>query len=129
MQLDDILANAEDQDRGTWFDLRDPVLGEPTGIRFRMAGPDSATQARARVRLVDELADLADDEGRVSADAREKARINSLARCVLGWEIREGGEDLPFTHANVLRVLRSAQWVHEQVDSFAGARPAIKGVS
>lgn len=127
MQLDDILAHAEDQDRGSWFDLRDPVQGEPTGIRFRMAGPDSATQARARLRLIDDLAELADEEGRVSAEARERARLNSLARCVLGWEIKEGGEDLPFTHANVLRVLRSAQWVHEQVDAFAGARRPIEG--
>ena len=58
MQLNDILSNAEDQDRGRWFDLADPVTGEPTGIRLRIAGPDSATQARARLKLADELAEL-----------------------------------------------------------------------
>lgn len=128
MQLDDILANAEDQDRGQWFDLRHPVTGAETGIRFRIAGPDSATQARARLRMVDDLAGAADEEGQVSAEAREKCRLNSLARCVLGWEISEDGEPVPFTHANVLRVLRSASWVHEQVDAFAGARVAFMGV-
>lgn len=125
MQLNDILSNAEDQDRGRWFDLLDPVTGKPTGIRFLIAGPDSATQARARLKMVDDLAAAADDEGRVSAEAREKCRLNSLARCVLGWEIAEDGEPVPFTHANVLRVLRAAQWVHQQVDAMAGDRAAF----
>ncbi|MEF9601115.1 hypothetical protein O4J55_01830 [Paracoccus sp. PXZ] len=125
MQLNDILSNAEDQDRGRWFDLLDPVTGKPTGIRFLIAGPDSATQARARLKMVDDLAAAADDEGRVSAEAREKCRLNSLGRCVLGWEIAEDGEPVPFNHANVLRVLRAAQWVHQQVDAMAGDRAAF----
>lgn len=127
MQLNDILANAEDQDRGLWFDLMDPLTGEPTGIRLRLAGPDSATQARARLRMVDELAEAADDDGRVSAEAREKCRLNSLARCVLGWEVSEAGEPVPFTHANILRLLRAAAWVHQQVDAMAGNRAAFLG--
>ena len=126
MQLNDILANAEDQDRGKWFDLADPWTGKPTGIRFLIAGPDSATQARARVKLVDELAGLADLDGRISAEAREKVRLNNLARCVLGWEIHEDGEPVPFSHANVQRVLRAASWVQAQVDSFAGDRAAFR---
>ena len=127
MQLDDILANAEDQDRGQWFDLLDPLTGAPTGLRLRVAGPDSATQARARLKMVDELAEAADDEGRISAEAREKCRLNSLARCVLGWEVSEAGEPVPFTHANVLRLLRAAAWVHQQVDAMAGNRGAFMG--
>lgn len=126
MQLNDILSDAEDQDRGRWFDLRDPVTGEATGIRLRLAGPDSATQARARLKMVDELAEAADDEGRVSAEAREKCRLNSLARCVLGWEIEEDGAPVPFTHKNVVRLLRAAAWVHAQVDAFAGDRAAFR---
>jgi hypothetical protein len=43
MQLDAIEANAADQDKGRWFDLLDPVSGTKTGIRLRLAGPDSAT--------------------------------------------------------------------------------------
>lgn len=126
MQLNDILSDAEDQDRGRWFDLRDPVTGEATGIRLRLAGPDSATQARARLKMVDELAEAADDDGRVSAEAREKCRLNSLARCVLGWEIEEDGAPVPFTHKNVVRLLRAAAWVHAQVDAFAGDRAAFR---
>lgn len=129
MQLNDILSNAEDQERGRWFDLADPVTGQPTGIRLRIAGPDSDTQAKARLKLSDELAELADLDGRVSAEAREKARRNSLARCVLGWEIEEDGAPVPFTQANVVRLLRAAFWVEQQVDGFASDRAAFHDTS
>ncbi|AXQ94010.1 hypothetical protein LV780_09495 [Cereibacter azotoformans] len=120
--LSAILADAEDQERGAWCDLLDPVTGRATGIRFRVAGPDSRTQAKARLALSDELAEAADADGRVSAEAREKARLNSLARCVLAWEIEEDGKPVPFSHANVVRVLRAATWVQAQVDAFAADR-------
>jgi hypothetical protein len=125
MDLKAILANVEDQDRGAWLDLRHPVSGAETGIRFRIAGPDSATQARARLKLVDDLAEQAMDDGRVPAEDREAARLNSLARCVLGWEITEDGQPVPFNHANVVRVLKAAPWVQAQVDAFAADRRAF----
>lgn len=125
MQLNDILSNAEDQEKGRWFELADPVTGRGTGIRLRIAGPDSATQAKARLAMVDELAAAAGDDGRVGAEARERVRLNSLARCVLGWECSEDGQPVPFTHANVLRLLRAAQWVQLQVDALAGDRAAF----
>lgn len=128
MQLNDILAEAQDHDRGRELVLLDPVDGKPTGITLRIAGPDSATQARARLQMMDELAEAADDSGMVSAEAREKARLNSLARCVLGWEISEDGQPAPFTHANVLRLLRAGVWVQGQVDAFAADRAAFRGV-
>lgn len=122
-----ILADAQDQDRGREFELRDPVTGDATGIKLRVAGPDSATQNRAQLALSDALADAADIEGRVGAAARQSARLDSLAACVLGWEISENGEPLPFTHANVVRLLRSAIWVREQIEDFASARAAFRG--
>lgn len=129
MQLNDILADAQDQDRGRDFDLLDPVTGKAVGITVRIAGPDSATQARARLQMMDDLAELADGEGRVSAINREKARLNSLARCVLGWDVKEDGEPVPFTHGNVLRLLKAATWVQAQIDSFASDRAAFRGVN
>lgn len=129
MDLTDIIADAQDQDRGRDFDLVDPVTGKPTGISLRIAGPDSATQARARLQMVDDLAEMADETGRVSAAMREKARINSLARCVLGWDVKEDGEPVPFNHANVVRFLRAATWVQAQVDAFASDRAAFRGQS
>lgn len=127
MQLNEIMADAQDQDRGRDFDLLDPVTGKSAGITVRIAGPDSATQARARLQMMDDLADMADPDGRVSAADREKARLNSLARCVLGWDVTEDGEPVPFNHANVVRLLKAATWVQAQIDGFASDRAAFRG--
>lgn len=129
MDLNEIAGFSADQDKGRDFDLLDPVTGEATGITFRIAGPDSATQHRAELAMVDELADMAGPDGQVSAEHREKARINCLARCVLGWTLEEDGEPVPFTHTNVVRVLRMGRWIQSQVDAFASDRAAFRGAS
>lgn len=127
MQLNDIISDAQDQDRGREFELVDPVTGKPTGIKLRIAGPDSATQNRARLTLSDDLAESADLDGRVSAAAREKLRIQCLAACVLGWDVEEDGKPVPFSQANVTRLLTAAMWVQAQVDDFASDRAAFRG--
>lgn len=129
MQLNEILAMSADQERGAWFDLVDPLEGRPTGIRLRIAGPDSDTQRRARLMLADELVEMADVDGRVSSEHREKARIANLARCVLGWECEEDGKAVPFTTLNIIRLIRAGTWVEAQVDAFAADRAAHRGVS
>jgi len=125
MQLDDILTNIADQDRGRECELVDPVDGTPTGIRLWIVGPDSATAHRARLALADELAEMADHNGRVSAENREKARLNCLARHVIRWEVSEAGVPVPFSTANVLRLLK-VHWVAEQIDAFASDRAAFR---
>jgi hypothetical protein len=130
MNLSDISTFAEDQDKGRWLDLLDPIEGKPTGIRLLIAGLDSSVQARARLKLSDEIADMVDDEGRVSAENRETARLRNLARCVLGWEASEDGNPVPFGFDAVLRLIKAGRWVQEQVDDFAGSRRAYsKGVA
>ncbi|WP_299939437.1 hypothetical protein [uncultured Nitratireductor sp.] len=129
LTLEDIIANISDQDKGREFELVDPVDGKPTGIKFRVAGPDSETQRRSRLALTDELAEMADDRGRVTAEQRERARINSLARCVLGWTIEEYGKPIPFNHKNVVRVLMAGTWIQQQVDAFASDRAAFREVA
>lgn len=127
MDLSEIISNAEDQDRGRELEIADPVTGQPVGIKFRLAGPDSATQHRAQLKLFDELAEMAGPDGRVNAENREKARISCLARCVLGWDISEDGQPIPCTHANVVRVLLASRWLQAQVDSFAADRRPFMG--
>ncbi|WP_102960223.1 hypothetical protein [Mangrovicella endophytica] len=126
MTLDEVLANIADQDRGREFELVDPVTGQPTGIKLWIVGPDSDTATRSRIALYDELAEVADADGRVGAENREKANLNSLARHVLRWEISEAGEPVPFTTQNLLRLLR-VNWVRQQVDGFASDRAAHRG--
>ncbi len=122
MDLSDALANVDDQDRGRWLIVLDPWTAEPTGMRFKVVGPDSRIQRRAKVQLMDDLADAADAEGKVSFERREAARIASLARCVLDWEMSEGGAPLPLSHKAICRVLTEVPWVQAQVDAFAGNR-------
>ena len=126
MTLDEILANVADQDRGREFELADPVNGQPTGIKLWIVGPDSETAHRARLALADELAEMADANGRVTAEQREKARLNCLARHVLRWDVKEEGKPVPFNTANLLRLLK-VHWVQEQVDAFAADRAAHRG--
>ena len=125
MNLSDVANIAEDQGRGRWLDLLGPYDGQPVGIRLLIAGPDSMVQARARLKLADELADMADDEGRVSAENRETCRLRNLARCILGWEASEDGQPVPFSFDAALRLLKAGRWVQEQVDDFAGRRRAF----
>jgi hypothetical protein len=122
MQLDDIRANVIDQDKGRWLDIRNPWTGDKIAMRFRIAGPDSAMQRAARIAMMDELAEMSQPDGTVSAGAREIARINCLARCVLDWEVADNGESLACEHKHIVRVLRSALWLEAQVDAFAGDR-------
>ena len=129
MDLNDILANAEDQEKGRWFELHDPVSGAPTGIKLKIAGPDSATQRRVQLAIFDEIAEVADVDGRVSAEARQRVKLNGLARCILDWEITEDGEPIPFNHKNVLRLLTAAEWIYEQADIFAGRREPYWGTA
>lgn len=126
--LDRILANVADQDRGKEFELLDPVNRTPTGIKLWIVGPDSPTAHAARLALTDEMAEMADDDGRLTAAQREKARLNCLARHVQRWEVSEGGQPLPFSTKNLLRLLR-VHWVHEQVDAFAADRAAHRGAA
>lgn len=121
MQLDEVLAFATDQDRGRELELVSPVDGERTGIKLWIVGPDSDTARKAQLALADELADVADADGRVTAEQRERARLNCLARHVLRWEITEAGQPVSFSHSNVVRLLR-VRWAQEQVDSFAADR-------
>lgn len=128
MDLNDILANVADQDKGREFQLVDPVSGKPTGIKLWIVGPDSETAHRARLALADELAEMADNDGRVSAENREKLRLNCLARHILRWEILEDGQPVPFNQKNLLRLLR-VHWVQAQADAFAVDRAAHRGAA
>ena len=124
--LSDLLASAADQEKGRWFELHDPVGGTPTGMKLRIAGPDSETHRKAQLAFHDELAEMADIEGRVSAEQRETARLNTLARMILDWEITEDGKALPCNHKNAVRLLRAGTWVQQQVEAFAGDRHAYR---
>jgi hypothetical protein len=119
MQMSDVLANAVDQDKGRDLNLIAPWSGEPTGMILTIAGPDSATARKADLAFADELADLSDDRGVVTAEHRAKARLNALAKRVIRWDVQEEGKPVPLDHKALLTLL-AVGWVRDQVDAFAG---------
>lgn len=125
MNYAEIFENAEDQEKGRELELKDPFTGEPTGMKMTIVGPDSTTAHKADLAFADELAELADDDGRVSAENREKARLNALAHRIIRWEVAEDGKPITFNTKNLLTLLR-VRWIEEQVDAFAGDRRNFK---
>lgn len=99
----DILAQAEDQDRGKWFPLMHPVTGAAVAISFLVTGPDSRKASEVAALMVDDLAEAADDLGRVRGLARADIHRRALARRVLNWKAEEAGQPVAFSHAALLR--------------------------
>jgi hypothetical protein len=121
MNLSDVLAVVEDQNRGAVLELLDPFHGTPTGIKLTIAGPDSLYAQRARVQMADDLAEAASAEGRVSGQDREDCVISSLTRLILAWELVDEGKPVSLSHVAAVKLIR-VPWVREQVDAFAGNR-------
>lgn len=107
------------QDRGAECVIVDPVDGTPTDVVLIVAGPDSDTQRRARLAVTDALMAYA---GRPPADEQERLAIEQLAKCVVGWRVKQGGNDVPFSFSAVVRLLTKFQFIREQVDAFAASR-------
>lgn len=126
MDLSDVLANNIDQDQGRMLELADPIEGTPTGMRFWIVGPDSATAHRARIAMMDEMAEAARPDGTISAESREAARLNCLARLVRRFEVNENGQPLPFNHQMMVRILRAGTWMQTQIDTFAADRSKFR---
>lgn len=122
MDIEMLFADAEDQERGAWLELADAVTGKPTGMRFLIVGPDSRTQRAAKIAMMDELVAAANPDGTVSAEALETARLNCLARCVRDFEVTSQGARLPYSHAMMVRILRTSAYVEKEIDDFAGNR-------
>jgi hypothetical protein len=110
----------EHQDRGADCVIVHPVTGAPMpDLVFTIAGPDSDTQRRAKLKLQDELLHY---RGVVPAEDQLRMSIEQLARCVVGWKVTSDGKPLEFTHTNVVRILTKFAFIREQVEAFAQNR-------
>lgn len=122
LDLADLYNLVEPQERGADLVIAHPVTGERMAdIAMTIAGPDSNVQRRARQRLNDDLLAL---RRRPTAEENENLVTEMLARCVVGWNVKQDGAEVPFSFANVLRVLNRFTFIREQVDLFAGSRAA-----
>ena len=123
MQLSDLSRLADEQDQGRFFDLRDPIQGEPTGIKFKIAGPDSKIAKKARLETEREITKHA-KRGGGEVPPQDRARImdDFYFALTIGWDITEGGQPVPFSRENFQRVLDAGLWIRAQIDFFAGDR-------
>ena len=120
MDLNDILKSAETQNAGHEFELLDPVGGNPIGLKFTIAGPDSERAKAANAKLEAALTKLASrSAGRVSADDRTRLIIDFLFDVTVSWDMKQDGKKLELNRENFGRVLGAASWVRAQVDKFA----------
>jgi hypothetical protein len=126
MDFDDLVSFAEEQERGAWLDVPDPMTGEPSGMRFLVCGPDSPTQKRAKMQHMDDLVAMAGPDGICSAENREAARRAMLARCVKDFDVTKGGAKLAFDHKMMVRILETSSWVDLCIDRFADDRAAYR---
>lgn len=124
---------ASKADEGIWVTIRNPITGEDTDAKIKLAGKDSqlfrklvfqALDKRARKNTVTTAEEAADDTLRV------------VAKCVLAWEgISEGGQPLKLdANGDVARQLfRKYTWLFEQVQEGMAARAtedeAVEGKS
>jgi hypothetical protein len=114
--VDDLV---EPQDRGADLTIRHPVTGEPMDIVLTIAGPDSNVARRAQLQFDDELMSFT---GRPPASELDRMQIDRLARSVVSWKVTRDGTSVKFTHTNVVKLLRSAEFIRAQVDAFSQNR-------
>lgn len=115
--VDDLI---EHQDRGAELVLAHPVTGEKlSDMVLIVAGPDSDTARRARIKFSDELMAF---RHRPPADELERMEIERLARLVIGWRVTRDGKPMEFSFTNTVRLLTSAQFIREQVETFSQNR-------
>lgn len=115
--LDDLVTH---QDRGAELICKHPVTGEPLpNVVLIVAGPDSDTARRARLKFDDEMLAF---KGRPPADELDRVYIDRLARCVVGWRMKRSGTEVEFSFSAVVKVLTTFQFIRDQLEQFSQSR-------
>ena len=96
----------------------------PTGLKIRVAGPDSEKGQRAHQETTDWLISQQVD-GKVRAVAAAERNITHIAKVTLGWSpevITDGEEEFPFSQEAAARLYTKYRYVREQVEKAANNR-------
>jgi hypothetical protein len=132
--FDTILAS----DKGAEVELVHLKDGAPTGIFFRVLGPDSSVwreqvNERANKRLAAQFKAQRGGSKAQDVPTMEDATADGillLTRCTIGWRTvtAEGekpvlilnGDELPFNAVNCARIYTDLPAVRDQIDTFIG---------
>ncbi|MBN9347556.1 MAG: hypothetical protein J0I48_15400 [Devosia sp.] len=121
MQLNDLDKIAEEHEAGRWFELLSPVDGKPTGIKLKVAGPDSERQRKAGFAYQNALTE-ANRRGKITAERADDLYVDHLADFVVDLDASEDGKPVPFSKETVTRIIRAGRWVRAQLEQFAQER-------
>lgn len=114
------LFTAESHENGSWVEIVNPIDGNPTDIKFLVAGIDSKCYRGTIRRILKNALDSKVDN--VSVDEDETA-ISILTECTLGWEgVLKNGEEWEFSKANIRAVYEQSPDIRRQVEEFIGNR-------
>ena len=116
--LDELQAT---QDEGIDVPIHRPGTQEVL-FTIRIAGPDSAQQARAMERAQEEMV-ARGAQTPLTREETEAANILYLARCCMAWTAKDkAGVDVPFTEPNLIALLGRYRLVRATVDAAAASR-------
>lgn len=116
-------AAAKRHEEGIVVDIIGPDGETPSGLKIRVAGPDSQ---RARKAQEDLAASLIAQEniGKPKASETTRRGIEFLARITLGWEpaVKIDGKEMVYSVENAEKLYGRYSFIRDQVDRAAGKR-------
>lgn len=117
------------------LELKHPVTGVPTGVVFRLAGPEHAVRKQRLFALQRRFRAEFEKSGKVlNRDPEDDAleELELMTACTLGWEnVVAGGVTIPFS-ADACRALYADErraWVRDQVKAALDQRELFIGGS
>ncbi|TPK42636.1 MULTISPECIES: hypothetical protein [unclassified Mesorhizobium] len=113
-------AMQERQNEGVEFPIMDAAR-QDTGIRIKVAGPDSDTQRKARDAVMQRMINAGNDVR--TLEDRQRDNIAILAAAVLDWTgIHRKGEPVECNRDEVVSLLTRYPVVRDQIDIYASTR-------
>lgn len=115
-----------------WLDIMDPRPdheGEKTGIRIKLAAPDSPAYRDLESAIIDrglaKAAKRRNGAAPITSVSLEKEKIEFLVGITIDWEgVVFDGQEMPFTpeNAKILYSEPRLRFLNNQVDAFASDR-------
>lgn len=106
------------------LEIIDTETSEP--VTLKVVGAESDVYKEAQRRITNQKLSKAKGKKDISftAEELEAFRIQLIAACIRGWSHIGLGEakELPYSEQNAKRLLVTAPWILEQVETFVGDR-------
>jgi hypothetical protein len=120
--LSDFANLAKVQDDGVNVEILHPKTAEPLGMVFRVAGPDSTRQKRARSAVNNARLQMSRNK-RLTAAELEADGLKVMVASIISWSgVEENGQPIEFSTETATDVLTRFPFIREQIDAVVGDR-------